>query len=419
MVNIARWFPTLILIPYFIMLMCGLMLPSDGYHGLKSPKSLSFLTTCYLVFLYFFYKKRFTAYQYKLMGFTLISVSFLLIWLTIGTIYQFGDGWHAAFDQFKIFVITLVFTVVTLYIVSEGIVKGETVIKGVVYINLAYSIIKICGVTLQFLGMLKLVTLVEATGIRIMSMEITDGISRFQTSVDIITPFLIFFVLQSKKLNLGFGRLFRIFFISVSTLSIILSFSRFLMFVGFLSAFLYWLTLSLPRLTRGLALCALLMWGAVMMVGVDETSKIIARRFDSQGNYMSDQIREEQVQALMVEYDSHQILGKGLGSSAPNYLRDGEVTHSYEVQWVAFLMQFGVVGLLFVLVPVIFITCQFLTKPLTRVNIAFIVLFLMWLLSGFTNPYLISLTSGIVYSIFLLAADMLSTNRTPIPLKKT
>jgi hypothetical protein len=332
---------------------------------------------------------------------------------------QFDEGAHAAFDQFKIFVITIVFTVVTLYIVSEKLISAQSLIRGVVCINLAYSAIKICGVTLQFLGMLKLVTIVEMTGIRIMSMHITEGVSRLQTSVDIITPFLIFFVLQSKKLDLGFGRGFRYLFVFVSIISIILSFSRFLMFVGFLSAFLYWLTTSLPRFTKALLFFILAAWAAVMAIGVDETAKIVARRFDSRGNFMSDQIREEQVHALINEYESYQILGKGLGSNAPTYLRDGEVTHSYEVQWVAFLMQFGAVGFIFVAGAAFAVAVRFLTHPISRDKIAFILLFFVWLLSGFTNPYLISLTSGIVYSIFLLAADILSTRRTAIPLKNT
>lgn len=417
MFTLSRLFPKLILIPYLIMVGCGLMLPSDGYHGMMSPKSLSFLTTSYLILLYFFYKNRFTYYQYKLIGFTFLALSALLLWLFIGTANQFETGFSAAFDQFKIFFITIIFTVVTLYMISELIISRESFLKAVIWTNLFYSIIKICGVTLHFIGFLKLITLMEKMGIRVMSMHITEGISRLQTSVDIITPFLIYFVLQSTRLNLNFGKVFKCFFILVSILSIMLSFSRFLLAVAFVGIFFYWLTLSASRFVKGLLFCFILTFTAVSYIGIDQTIKIIKLRFDSRDSFASDQVRTEQIEALMREYDSYPLLGKGLGGNAPAYLRDGEITHSYEVQWVSFLMQFGAIGFILLLIPTGFIGIRFLQPPVSRINIGFFFLFVIWMLSGFTNPYMISLTSGIVYSTFIVAADLLGKKKDLEPLR--
>ena len=51
--------------------------------------------------------------------------------------------------------------------------------------------------------------LLDLVGIRYMSMAMLQGnLSRLQTSVDIITPFLLLFVLQAKRLNLGLSKRF-------------------------------------------------------------------------------------------------------------------------------------------------------------------------------------------------------------------
>lgn len=146
----------------------------------------------------------------------------------------------------------------------------------------------------------------------------------------------------------------------------------------------------------------------VAWVGVERVELLIYERFFSYDNKMSDQTRVEQIAALMDGLEKVPLLGRGLGGYIDSLFRDGLVLHSYEVQWVAFLMQFGMLGFFVLLTPVLIIGYKLFLPPFTRVKLAFFGLFGIWLLSGFTNPFLISLTSGIVYSIFILAADILN-----------
>ena len=88
--------------------------------------------------------------------------------------------------------------------------------------------------------------------------------------------------------------------------------------------------------------------------------------------------------------------------------RGGDIQYSYEVQWVAFLIQFGLLGFMILLIPVLLICYKLFLPPFSKLKLSFLALFGVWILSGFTNPFLISLTSGIVYSIFLLVADILN-----------
>lgn len=326
------------------------------------------------------------------------------------------DAFAPAFDQFKLFIITWVVAIVSLYLIDEGALTRSGFLRLVVYLNCAFSTIKIAAVALHIAGIIKLLKFMELTGLRFMSLSITENVFRLQTSVDIVTPYIIFLVLQSDALGLKFSKKFKVFFIFISILSLILSFSRFLMAVAFMAFFFYWLSISIPKMVRALLAAILLLFGGVSVIGFDAAEKAFHLRFTSFGNYQSDETRREQIEALMKEHDEHQLLGKGLGGSAKNYFRDNSLTYSYEVQWVGFLMQFGAIGILLLFVPLFLITYAILTPPIDTVKVGLFCMFGIWILSGFTNPYMISLTSGIVYAFFTVAGDQLSRKcKTPLP----
>ena len=80
---------------------------------------------------------------------------------------------------------------------------------------------------------------------------------------------------------------------------------------------------------------------ALAVIGPDNVAEMIEKRFFSNETAVSDQTRIIQIKALMREYDQFPLLGKGLGGYTKESIRDEKLMHSYEVQWAAFLMQFG------------------------------------------------------------------------------
>jgi len=395
--------------PYFAMLVIGLMMPSDGNHGIMTPKSLSFLSCFGLMMFYTCFKLRVTIHQLRLICFALVFVCFLLIWMFIGH-WQKNEWLESSFDQFKIFVITLATVMMTLNLVHEKLTTREKILKIIIYANCIYSTIKVMIVVLHLLGVVNMFKVLDLIGIRYMSMAMLQGnLSRLQTSVDIITPFLLLFVLQSDRLHLGLSKKFKWYYLIITAPAIFLSFSRFLYGVAVMSAVFYWFTLNVTGFVRVVILTISLVILGVAWVGIDKVQILIYERFFSYDNKMSDQVRVEQINALMAELDSFPLLGKGLGGYVEGLVRDGAIQYSYEVQWVAFLMQFGILGFILLLIPVLLIGYQLFLPPFNRVKMSFFGLFGIWLLSGFTNPFLISLTSGIVYSMFILAADILKS----------
>lgn len=399
-------FRALFCLPFFILLMAGTMLPSDGQHGIMSIKSLAFIFSTLATLLYIGIKQSLTWNQLKLVIFLMGS----LCWLVLASLYSQWNGstqTSSIIDQCKVFWITLSVAGMAIFFVEEHLISFSTLLKAIVYFNFTYSLFKILLAVLLVMGYVNLEDFLALTGIRIMTMGLVGGLTRLQTSVDIITPFLLMFVLQSDKLGVRFNERFKMCYYVVSILAVLLSFSRVFIAIAFLAMLLHWATLTLPQILKRVGFAFVLLIMAICLIGVNTTVQLVEKRLFSEDNYESDQTRVLQVEALMDEFVEQPLFGKGAGSYAVKNIRDTDNLHSYEVQWVAFLMQFGVVGVLVILTPLGVIYSKFFTRPISRVNIAFALLFTCWLLAGFTNPFLISLASGIVYALFLLAGIQL------------
>ncbi len=400
-----RWF---VLASFFAMIFFGLFLPSDGNHGLLSPKSLSFLASASCWILSIFLHRR---YSGKNLGLLIVSFSVfavLLAWIFLGILYG-ETPFSSQFDQFKLFLITLIVVAMTLYYVQTDILRPEQLYRCAIYTNFIYCGAKSLGALLHVTGLMNILTFMQKTGIRFMSMDIHAGVIRLQTSVDIVTPYLLLFVLNSDRLGIHFSKKFRYIYTTVALLSILLSFSRYLIVVSWIALFLYWITAKpLSQLSGGVVAVFILVMG-MSAIGPENAYKVIEKRLFSLDNYYSDQTRVEQVSALSTEVACYPLLGKGIGGYAPDCIRDPSFFHSYEVQWVAFTMQLGFVGVACLLTAFIAIGWPYFVPPYTMVKMTFGAMYALWLLSGFTNPFLISLTSGIMYSLFACAALTLNT----------
>lgn len=377
---------------FLALLVCGIVIPSDSNHGFLAPKSLAFLSSIFFFALYFISAESLKKSVAAPFIFLLASLTFLGVWY-LGGIDQSPLLSSAQFDQFKVFLPTLFVPIAGWCLVKEGVITTSQVFKTIIYSNLAYSLAKITLMALHVFGVIHLWSFMESTGLRFMSMPIAGEVGRIQTSVDIATPFLVYFALQGP-----FSKGLKWFYCLVSALSVILSFSRFLMVAFAASIFLHIFSLKWrSQMKLGIGVAAFCLAG-VLFAGPEQVAEVIDKRFFSHETYVSDRTREIQVDALMHACEDVPFFGKGLGGYTEECIRDYNLPHAYEVQWAAFLLQFGLVGLVFLLLPLGYIA--------SRLYLGYFLLFGLWLLSGFTNPFLISLTSGVIYLVFLLAADV-------------
>lgn len=389
---------------FIALLIVGMVLPSDSNHGFLAPKSLAFLNAGFFFFLYFLGLGKLNRSQIWAFIFILASCFFLGTWYAVG-IDQSPLVPSGQFDQLKVFLTTLFVPLAGWCYIKEGVLTAPKIFKTIIYSNLLYSVVKVTLMALHVAGVLNVWTFMHSTGLRFMSMPIVGEISRLQTSVDIVTPFIVYFVLQSERLGLNLSRRFQWFYCIVSAASVFLSFSRFLMFAYLISLLFHGFTLRFSsQIKMGICLALICLAGFVA-AGPDQVSDIIDKRFFSQDNYQSDVTRRDQIGAMMSACEKNPLIGNGLGGYTRDCIRDYNLPHAYEVQWIAFLMQFGLIGLSFILSAAGFIALRFLQPPWSRNQLGYFFLFGLWLTSGFTNPFLISLTSGIIYLIFLLAGE--------------
>jgi hypothetical protein len=169
-----------------------------------------------------------------------------------------------------------------------------------------------------------------------------------------------------------------------------------------MSFLLYWFTLNAKKTILNIIFGAVVLIGSIIAIGPSKVQKIVELRVLSRNTTASDTTRKLQINALLNEFYQSPYLGKGLGAYVSTNIRDPILKHSYEVQWMAFLMQFGIFGLSLILIPLGFIAFQILNIPHCQAKYAFLILYQLWLASGFTNPFLISLGSGILYTCFYL-----------------
>lgn len=400
---------------FFLLLVIGLVMPSDAQHGVLAPKSLCFLFAGTAFLFYAFSRLTLRSSQASAIIAILFSLFFLGVWAVVG-IGQDPLIPSGQFDQFKVFLTTLFVPFAAWYYMKDGLIQPQQIFRCAIFAQASYCTVKVALMLLHILKVINLFPLLMKTGFRFMSMNIVGDLSRIQTSVDIVTPFLVFFVLQSVNLGLNLSKRFKYYFLVISFASTLLSFSRYLIAIYVVSVFLHGITLSLNKQVKYWAICLLAMIGSVIAAGPERVGKAIEMRLFSSNNYYSDLDRRIQVDALVEQCDIHPLLGSGLGGYTKECIRDRELPHAYEVQWVAFLMQFGLLGITLLLIPLAYIGARFLLPPFTRDKFGYFSLFLLWLLSGFTNPFLISLTSGIVYTFFLIAPNAVNPKRIKAPL---
>jgi hypothetical protein len=389
---------------FLSLLVVGMALPSDGNHGMFAPKSLAFLGSAFFFMMYFVLRLQIKTSQVWAALFVWSAILFFGIWYAVG-IDQDPQIKSGQFDQFKVFMTTLFTPFAGWYLVKEKLISYEKIMRTIIYTNCIYNIVKTSLMVFHVLGFINVWTVMHKTGLRFMSMHIIGDVGRIQTSVDIVTPFLMYFVLQSDALGIKLSNRFKwIYAISAGT-SVFLSFSRFLIFAFFISIFFHICTLRYFKQVKAWIVALLLCCMGIAAIGPAKVAEVIEKRFFSSDNTASDATRTDQIDALMRACDENPIMGKGLGGYTRECIRDNELPHAYEVQWVAFLMQFGMFGILFILFPAGLIAWNFVSFPWTRPKLGYFLLFGLWLFSGFTNPFLISLTSGIIYMIFLLTGD--------------
>jgi O-Antigen ligase len=217
--------------------------------------------------------------------------------------------------------------------------------------------------------------------------DIGGSLQRLQFPSDVAVIFLV------PCYRGGTSKLADAVFVVSTSIIVYTSFSRFL-FAAFGLALLIralWMRRMDTTFISALVLTAAV--ASVFAVNINS-------RFVGQANADSDNARVQQMRILSDHFVDNPIIGKGMGSSVPGFLRSVKEPYFYEVQWYAMAMQFGVLGLLWLFLNFSsFLMFQRMGLRDRRYAAAVV---LLWAVSGFTNPFLTAVGGAFGICILVL-----------------
>ncbi len=226
------------------------------------------------------------------------------------------------------------------------------------------------------------------------TLEIVPGLIRIQTINDVVSPFIIYYLLKEYHRF----RKYNYIYISIFLLSLLFAYSRALWILTLFILMIYAFT-SIGQRVKYKAINYIFSFILIMPILAYTGSDLLSSRFSNQISASSDTTRVTQSTELYNKFSESVVFGHGLGAYVANIIRDEKEPFSYETQWLALLMQIGVLGVSLI-VTAVFFGFFYLYKNEPTSGWPFI--YLLWIILPLTNPYLLSSVSAVVFALCLL-----------------
>lgn len=153
---------------------------------------------------------------------------------------------------------------------------------------------------------------------------------------------------------------------------------------------------------------------------VSGMNTIFDERLEGNNAEASDNIRNEQFHYFIDGIKQHPVLGYGMGAYLRNYIRSASNKYSYELEYLSFIYQFGILGFIFIFINLIIIFFKMIidisgirknrSMFLRYGTYMVIINYIFWFLSPIYNPGFLSSNSGILIAWMLIISFLLSTN---------
>jgi len=322
---------------------------------------------------------------------------------------SYSDATYALSIQLKYamtFLSTLYIVWLFYHCLANGVLDESFVIKAAVYAFMVYSVAKIITNTLIALEVVQITLLDSAIrqtlGTTFVRSSLIFGLIRINLPPDFGIPVVLFCVLTAGKLKLDMSRFALIGCSVLLIISVIFAYSRFIWAATFLAVLFATLIVG-RRLFVTFAIVATL---TVTAAATNEAVvDAVENRFFSYAVERSDSIRQNQQFALVDAIVETPLLGKGLATYVPWLVRSKNSPYSYELQILATAMQFGLIGL----IPIMLFLASLISLVRSRdalVCSAVYAIYLAWVMTGLTNPSLIGRSAALVFVVFICLARL-------------
>lgn len=321
-----------------------------------------------------------------------------------------GYAISAVFSQ----LVAIFSIVLPMWIGKKLITTGELAInfarKTIIAVAIVHGLIKIISflcIVLGFITLEEYVTFQKIVfGVTPISLEL-DGFTRLNVPSDFIFPIAIAVCIsyESEKFK-------KIISVSVFLAAVIISYSRYLWlytFICILSSF--FMSFSSGKNIRiwWLILIILLLSVFFMIMVQYEDNFIvnfIVERYKGDNAESSDYTRTIMYDWLYNNIMDSLLIGYGLGSYVHQFIRFDDTPWNYELQWLSIILNFGILGLLYILSQFFIyyidgFSYLFKQKKFSKIYMWSVTL-LMWFAVGFINCFLITSSAGVVFFSFWL-----------------
>ncbi len=332
----------------------------------------------------------------EIVSLTLVGAS-LCFWSLVSVLNGQGDT-SEIFYQLRDVASAIIIAWLSIFSIRTGLVRAESLITTVIYGVFFLSALKFFLLIAMFAYNIDPVQATQSVfgQLSLVSGDIVFGLIRIEFSADILGAFALFALLARSVSGVRLGRFSTVIILAVVLGSGFIAFSRYiwlLYVVGILSAMIVERSWKIMTLTAIILVASYFFYNNVF-------NTILEARFVSSETDISDIDRFEQFRALVGEIKSRPIFGKGLGTHINTNVRSEVHKYSYELQWPGLLMQFGIVGMAGILL-LLAASARDLVAARHPAKPWIFLLFLLWLLASWTNPYLTSSFAGAAFGLFM------------------
>lgn len=222
---------------------------------------------------------------------------------------------------------------------------------------------------------------------------------RIHIPIDFLLPLVFLYINQngSKCFSPFMKKIINV----VVLFSILISYSRLLYFILLVVLFFLSFPFLKNKTTIKKVIYVLLGITAVLCVSYFAMDFVV-ERYSGKMAEASDGPRVEMYTALVEVINVFPIFGKGLGSSSESLIRFVDMPWYYELQWLSFIAQFGIVGFFVIFGAALLPFLMVLFRRLTYFSFSVLVTYFLWLGVGVFNGFMLTSSAGVIFLFFIL-----------------
>jgi hypothetical protein len=206
----------------------------------------------------------------------------------------------------------------------------------------------------------------------------------------------MFGMLYYKNAYIDINPLARVLYFVFGSFAVFTAFSRYLFMIYPFVIFSWFV--SIKGIKKYIAVIAVIV---CFIFAFDWINNVYEERFGSEISYNSDESRKEQMYYLTEAWGEVPLIGGGFGYHSNQLIRSESIPYTYELQIVSFLMKFGILGMTYLCMFCALLIGMMVKYLPLKQGLLTIPMFVAFIVSGFTNQYLVSSASAVIYILFL------------------